>query len=933
MRGNIRMPYLTLFFLIGLCSYSNVKAQNSIDELVMDIRESNLNDQVVSHVVKIINLSNEEFNGSLKFDTESEVSIISKNEREISIAPGDSTFHAFRLVVGKSLRAGAKTFKYSLTNANGEPVIVNEKKYEIEVRENLNLIADDAPLMIVNPEDSVRVNMIISNMGNMTEEVTLVFNVPEIRGIPTFTEMKLSVEPMTRKSHTFSFIASSNLLIKSQFPVHITAMKGKEKKLFGSKNVVVQNVSSDSKFREINAMQAFFSTMGSSDNSISFSYSQYNQNSNMLQLQGGGGLNLPAGYIQLKGNLYKYNTMNEPVATGTSLTYKLYQNELTVGNLSEQMEMPMFGRGANIKFSDKESGKSVTFGGIDQNYNLFSSRSWFTDYYSFYVKGEIGGGNYNKGAELSYLFQRNLYERANFHLSSLKWKNKIGANWNIDIAAHGAMGNYDNIEGEKFTGAAELRYSGNIFDRVMINGSGYYSDPYFPGSRKGSINFSQGVSFRINNDVSLSGSIGYYKTEPKSYTQNYNYNSENSNANVFLSLPKIKNVSNSIYYRHQGETSSSYSQYYGTEESPLPNSMKSNRLGWQWRWQNTRTKHSLYGTVEGGVYKNPMSNDLLYQAKSTLNYSYDWLNMDVSYQKGAYYLYEYVTSLRDDAEYYKFTTSLSANKNISKNILLSSGVNFTRDNYQGSVPSVNLSVNWLPLDNVALFMNSYWYRYEFVNSVNTYNVQVGLTYTFRNIQENTGRKSKIIAQVYYDNNANNRFDHGDEPAEDYLVSLNRKVFISDKNGRIRYSNVPFGEVTIKPFKERSWFFNEMKVDIDNYQTKINIPLKQSGTLQGSIKYVAGEFSMNTTQRYEGIRFTIINNDGSIKRTVVSDGNGNIITFLPNGEYTINLAKSTLPEHTDCVNSEQIFQIEAGRVTKLDDFEIVVKEREINVKRF
>ena len=933
MRGNIRMPYLTLFLLIGLCSFSKVKAQNSIDELVMDIRESYLNDQVVSHVVKIVNLSNEEFNGSLKFDTESEVSIISKNEREISIAPGDSSFHAFRLLVVKSLSAGAKTFKYSLTNANEELVIVKEKNYEIKVRENINLIADDAPLMIVNPEDSVRVNVIISNMGNMTEEVTLVFNVPEIRGIPTFTEMKLSLEPMTRKSHTFSFIASSNLLIKAQFPVHITAMKGKEKKLFGSKNVVVQNVSSDSKFREINAMQAFFSTMGSSDNSISFSYSQYNQYSNMMQLQGGGGFNLPAGYIQLKGNLYKYNTMDEPVATSTSLTYKLYQNELTVGNLSEQMEMPMFGRGANIKFSDKESGKSLTFGAIDQNYNLFSSRSWFTDYYSFYVKGEVGSNNYNKGTELSYLFQRNVYERANFHLSSLKWNNKIGANWNIDLSAHGAMGDYDNIEGEKFTGAAELRYSGNISDRVMINGSGYYSDPYFPGSRKGAINLSQSLSFRINNDVSLSGSIGYYKTEPKSYTQNYNYNSENSNANIFLSLPKIKNVSNSIYYRHQGETSSSYSQYYGTEESPLPNSMKSNRLGWQWRWQNTRTKHSLYGTVEGGVYKNPMSNDLLYQAKSSLNYSYDWLNMDVSYQKGAYYLYEYVTSLRDDAEYYKFTTSLSANKNISKNILLSSGINFTRDNYQGSVPSVNLSVNWLPLDNVALFMNSYWYRYEFVNSVNTYNVQVGLTYTFRNIQENTGRKSKIIAQVYYDNNANNRFDHGDEPAEDYLVSLNRKVFISDKNGRIRYSNVPFGEFAIKPFKERSWSFDEKKVEVDSYRTKINIPLKQSGTVQGSIKYMEGEFTMNTTQRYEGIRFTITNNDGSITRTVVSDGSGNIITFLPNGVYTINLAKSTLPEHTDCVNNEQVFQIEAGKLFKLEDFEIVVKEREINVKRF
>lgn len=934
MKGNIRMPYLKLFLLIGLCSFSNVKAQNLIDELiVMDIKESYLNEQVVSHVVKIVNLSDIEFNGTLRFDTESEVNIISKNERVIILAPGDSTFHAFRLVVGKSLKAGAKTFKYSLTNVNGDLVKVEEKNYEIEVRENLNLIADDAPLMIVNPEDSVRVNVIVSNMGNMTEEITLVFNVPEIRGIPTFTERKFVVEPMTRKSYTFSFIASSNLLIKAQFPVHITAMKGKEKKLFGNKNVVVQNVSSNSKFREINAMQSVFPTRGSSDNSISLSYSQYNQNSNMLQVQGGGGLNLPAGYIQLKGNLYKYNTMDTPVATGTSLTYKLYENEISFGNLSEQMEMPMFGRGANIKLSDKEGGKSVTFGAIDQNYNLFSSRSWFSDYYSFYVKGEIGGNNYDRGAELSYLFQRNLYESANFHLSSLKWKNKIGAKWNIDIAAHGAMGNYDNIEGDKFTVAAELRYNGNISEKVMINGSGYYSDPYFPGSRKGSINFSQGVSFRINNDVSLSGSIGYYKTEPKSYTQNYNYNSENSNANVFLSLPKIKNVSNSIYYRHQGESSSSYSQYYGNDELSLPNSMESNRLGWQWRWQNTRTKHSLYGTVEGGVYNNPMSKDLLYQAKSSLNYSYDWLSMDASYQKGAYYLYEYVMSTREETDYYKFTASLSANKDISKRLMVSSGINFTRDNYQGSVPSVNLSMNWLPQDNVALFMNSYWYRYEFVNSVNTYNIQVGLTYTFNNIQQNTGRKSKVIAHVYYDNNANNRFDDGDEPAEDYLVSLNRKVFIADKNGRICYSNLPFGEVTIKPFKERSWFFGEKKIEIDSYRTKINIPLTQSGTLQASIKYMEGEFTMSTTQRYEGIRFTITNNDGSITRTVVSDGSGNIVTFLPNGVYTISLAKSTLPEHTDCENSEQKFTIEASKLSKLDDFVIVVKERKINVKRF
>ena len=187
--------------------------------------------------------------------------------------------------------------------------------------------------------------------------------------------------------------------------------------------------------------------------------------------------------------------------------------------------------------------------------------------------------------------------------------------------------------------------------------------------------------------------------------------------------------------------------------------------------------------------------------------------------------------------------------------------------------------------------------------------------------------------IYYDNNANNRFDEGDEPAKDYLVSLNRKVFIADKNGKVHYSNVPFGKIAIKPFKERSWFFDEKKVEIEGYRTKINIPLKQSGTLQGSIRYVTGVFSMTTNQRNEGIRFVIYNHDGSVTRTVISDSNGSIITFLPNGLYTIQLNKNTLPPNTDCEVSEQVFQIEAGKITNLNVFEIKIQEREINIKQF
>jgi len=36
--------------------------------------------------------------------------------------------------------------------------------------------------MVINPEDSVRIQVTVHNSGNTVEEVTVVFNVPNLRG-------------------------------------------------------------------------------------------------------------------------------------------------------------------------------------------------------------------------------------------------------------------------------------------------------------------------------------------------------------------------------------------------------------------------------------------------------------------------------------------------------------------------------------------------------------------------------------------------------------------------------------------------------------------------------------------------------------------------------------------------------------------------------
>jgi hypothetical protein len=114
---------------------------------------------------------------------------------------------------------------------------------------------------------------------------------------------------------------------------------------------------------------------------------------------------------------------------------------------------------------------------------------------------------------------------------------------------------------------------------------------------------------------------------------------------------------------------------------------------------------------------------------------------------------------------------------------------------------------------------------------------------------------------------------------------------------------------------------------------LEIPLRHSGTLQGNILYIAGENSIEIDRRSEGFRFTINRSDGKLKQTVVTDGQGNFITFLPTGEYSIVLDQKTLPEHTECKETVETFTISGGKVTKLKPFKIEIKSRRVNVRKF
>ena len=150
---------------------------------------------------------------------------------------------------------------------------------------------------------------------------------------------------------------------------------------------------------------------------------------------------------------------------------------------------------------------------------------------------------------------------------------------------------------------------------------------------------------------------------------------------------------------------------------------------------------------------------------------------------------------------------------------------------------------------------------------------------------------------------------------------------------MKYSSVPFGSYDVKQLQAGEWSFSRQEIEVNSYKTGVEIPLRQSGTLQGGIRYIVGENSIEIKQRNEGFRFTITSNDGKLRQTAVSDGQGNFITFLPTGNYSITLDVRTLPEHTEIEETVKDFTIEGGGVVKLEPFDIVVKTRQINVRKF
>lgn len=421
--------------------------------------------------------------------------------------------------------------------------------------------------------------------------------------------------------------------------------------------------------------------------------------------------------------------------------------------------------------------------------------------------------------------------------------------------------------------------------------------------------------------------------EPKSYAFSYNYLSINNSGTLSLSLPKLISIYPSLQYQYQEETSNSYSKN-NTDGKKDNNRMRANRAGINLRWLSWNTKHSIQALAEAGLTDNFDGDKKRTQAKYSFNYAFKGFTLSTSYQDGAFYIFEQVKAQHNNWKFNRITGGVSYQSNIGRRFSINNGIYFSDDTWQGENITINGAITYNPADNWSVFANGYWNRFNFMNTVRrNSNFEIGLTYNFKNAKPSSKRKSKMLALVYYDNNYNNKFDENDKVAEDYLININDKAFITNKKGEVKYNYIPYGKYSISPISSGRWYFKSTPVDVNGAKTIVNIPLKQNGVLEGKITYTVEKSSLKTPLRYSGIRFIISNKDNVTVQTAITDSKGNFKTFLPEGEYTIELDKNTLMENSDCIEFLRKIKIEAGESSTSEVFDVKIQGRIINIKRF
>ncbi|WP_262988995.1 hypothetical protein [Chryseobacterium gilvum] len=924
---NLKVFLSLLFIFTTHLLFSQITRPN----VVMEFEKSNdaQKSRLLNLVMVVKNLESERFKGKVQLICPKGFRNVNAEDASIELAPQETRYIPIKIIIGEDAQAGSSVIIAKLFTQSGILISEQSTSHTIDIDQSLIINPIATSIYRSSDQEPLSIKIKVSNTGNVKQDITVVCKFPDPEDSNLFMEQEAAIEAKKDSIFTFTYIPTKSLARLSNFIINISGFRNPDKEIFGSASIAVQNISSVQKYHNLE----FSNFSEETKNQITASYRKVGKDINMYQITGSGGVNVSSGYIFMRGNIAFLDHQQNLLVTNTNLVYRQGNNEYSIGSVNKLLDMTIVGRGAEYSHVFSKYQK-LEIGFVDQNFNVAEKNSWLKNGYGFFAKGTLHSNNSSRNMAATYIYRYDPFEKVKHSILGTEINHSFNQLWFLNAKVNGGISSYESENRTKPSFSAESNYSGKI-KNFNLNGNYFFSTDYYPGNRRGSMQIQQNISKDIK-EHTLHSNISISNFSPKFYFFERAQQSQNTRIEVGNRFPKIKDFNISILYQYQNESSNSYNNFFGNQLNTDVQHMTAHRIVEQISWIHPASRQSAVLSLETGTVQYPTAEENRLQMKVNANYSFRKFNFNTIYQSGSYYLSEYAFSTLTDANavYKKFSVSLFYNDNVMKDkINLSTGVSYINDQVYGKSPSAFFNAKYSGKKFDA-FINSSWYHYSsglIRNNLMTF--EVGMTLNLRKTILNKEKKSVIKAFAFYDDNTNNIFDEGEKPASDYILTIENVALKTDSEGEASYKSVPFGKYTLKPFIQQGWYYDEMHFEVDRYAYALDIPLHQNGSLQGKVLFNYNtKTALDFEHRGSAIGFSIFKENQLLQKIYTND-EGEFTAFLPTGKYTILLDEPSLPANTFCDMRSYEVQITAGKISKIPDFVIKVKEKKINTIKF
>lgn len=889
-----------------------------------------------------IELSNDgiaAFSGYVQLGLPAEIGLLSNNKTWVKIGQGKKRFISIKLRTYSLSNLKDGKINVIIFKETGEELLRKEVRINVPEKRLVQLQNNSGIQYLKTVGDSIIVQLRLLNSGTTDEPVKLLFSSPDRVGKIFFKEIDIYLRSGVDTLIRHSFLVEPFMLNLSQYSVRVAGIYG-DSDVFGNLNIFYSNIASTRNFQRMFAPLNELSTY--SPNFMEFRLSNMLNNQQSYNFLSQGAYRLGDTKLRYAASINRWGGDTRLNINNTYLEIENKGHTVGVGNIQENLEAPFYGRGGMYSFLDTAADYQLSFGLIERSHDLFGAYDQTDPGGTFFGRLKLAQNSRDrKRYEGQVVYDNNKLDS----VSSVLWTNRF------DIARPQRD---DGLRVEGFLAGGVQQYKG-LFPKSeptmpsfaggikleqysrhwSFSSDNFYSTGYFPGNRRGAIQLNQRVSRNIKRSTF---GIGYTFSEyqPQYLNPYFSvFNSGVSKIEMPFSMPLSTRGQLTITPSHKKE----YADYM-LSDSPIRLDASSTLLMTTMSMRSKNLKHSLFTTIEGG---RSASEDGLSSAsfviRGDVSYNYNRLSLFADFQNGPFQVYDWMSAAVLDRSFgQRYAAGVRYQGDLfQKKVDWNANVTGQYNSGWGQAIGGNWQANYR-IGSATQLRALFQYTYNVGATNYSYhytNLQIGVRQQLRSqdLDKKPIKTGDLEIFCFYDHNNNEIYDHGDEVAVDYGFMVRNILFVTNKKGISVFKKMPYDNyVLFFPLKNHYQAVSR-EVQINRSTHKITVALQRVGTVKGNM-FLDYDPAIHLSVNTDMMLYTIIaENEQGRKFEARTDISGAFEVRLPFGKYKIYPDPNRFPENVYFEQPAQEVWIKVGEEIILSPFQLKVKSKTVEVKRF